>query len=163
MNQLNSVIIEGNITRTPELREPKDGFKVCTIPIAVNRFYRNSKGDGMNEVSYFNVETYGKMAEVCMEKCNKGRGMRVVGRLKQSRWKNSEGKQTSKVSIIAEHIEFKKQTAPVETAADFKAMEEANNASIESELMQEQEDIEQISDESEDKVLEEITEEEVVY
>ena len=42
-------------------------------------------------------------------------------------------------------------------------MEEANNASIESELMQEQEDIEQISDESEDKVLEEITEEEVVY
>ena len=72
MNQLNSVIIEGNITRTPELREPKDGFKVCTIPIAVNRFYRNSKGDGMNEVSYFNVETYGKMAEVCMEKCNKG-------------------------------------------------------------------------------------------
>ena len=37
----------------------------------------------------------------------KGRGVRVVGRLKQSRWVDAEDKNRAKVSIIAEHIEFK--------------------------------------------------------
>ena len=95
MNQLNSLIIEGNVTRVPELREPSKGFKVCTIPLAVNRFYKNRNGEGVNEVSYFNVETYDKMAEICMEKCEKGRGLRVVGRLKQDRWKTNDGKSSS--------------------------------------------------------------------
>ena len=96
MNQLNSLIIEGNVVRTPELKEPKDGFKVCTIPLAVNRFYRNAKGDGVNEVSFFDVETFGKMAEICYKKCGKGRGLRVVGRLRQARWVKSDGHNTRK-------------------------------------------------------------------
>lgn len=134
MNQLNSLIIEGNVTRSPELREPAEGFKVCTIPLAVNRFYRNSKGEGVNEVSYFNVETFGKMAEVCMKNCDKGRGLRVVGRLKQNRWKSSDGKSNSKISIIAEHIEFKKRVSKTEESdADLTAIAAANDASVESE------------------------------
>lgn len=137
MNQLNSLIIEGNVTRDPELREPSPDFKVCTIPLAVNRFYKNNKGEGVNEVSYFDIETYGKMAEVCMKNCDKGRGLRVVGRLKQNRWKTNEGKSASRISIIAEHIEFKKRISKTESEEDLKAIADANEASIESELAME--------------------------
>ena len=136
MNQLNSLIIEGNVTRTPVLREPAEGFKVCNIPLAVNRFYKNAKGEGVNEVSYFDVETYGKMAEVCMKNCDKGRGLRVVGRLKQNRWKSADGKTSSRISIIAEHIEFKKRvTKSEDSETDSNAIAEANCASVEDEIV----------------------------
>ena len=134
MNQLNSLIIEGNVVRAPELREPKDGFKVCTIPLAVNRFYRNAKGDGVNEVSFFDVEAFGKMAEVCYKKCGKGRGLRVVGRLRQARWVKSDGHNTSKISIIAEHIEFKKKVVKQESSEDMQGIADATRAAAEQDV-----------------------------
>lgn len=140
MNQLNSLIIEGNVTKEPEFKETANGYKVCNIPIAVNRFYKNSEDQGVNEVSYFTIETFGKMAEVCHEKCKKGRGIRVVGRIKQNRWTNADGKATSRVSIVAEHVEFKKFLTTEETEAqpaekpDMEAMKEANQAAYSAEI-----------------------------
>lgn len=107
MNALNQIILEGNIVRQPERREfPKIGV-VCTLPLAVNRKYKTKDGEAAEEVSFFDVETFGNLAETCFKWCPKGRGIRVVGRLKQSRWKTEDGKSKSRISIIAEHIEFK--------------------------------------------------------
>ena len=92
MNQLNSIIVEGNVVRKPEILKTTSGFKICKIPIAVNRFYKNQNGEGVNEVSYFDIETYKTLADACEKNCDKGRGMRVVGRLKQNRWKSADGK-----------------------------------------------------------------------
>jgi len=109
MNNLNSVILEGNVTRKPELKETARGFTVCNIPIAVDRSYKNSNGEKVSEVSFFDIETYGKLAEFCATYTDKGRGLRVVGRMKQNRWTDSEGKKASRVTIVAEHIELKPQ------------------------------------------------------
>lgn len=127
MNQLNSVIIEGNVVKTPDFFKTTTGFEGCKIPIAVNRFYKNQNGEGVNEVSFFDIETYKNLAEACKKNCEKGRGMRVVGRLKQNRWKSNDGKTSSRISIIAEHIEFKpKFTKKIESDISFEAMKEAN-------------------------------------
>lgn len=107
MNNLNSTIVEGNAVRKPEIRKTPKGTSICTLPLAVNRYYKNSSGSYEEEVSYFDVESYGKLAEFCASLADKGRGIRVVGRLKQNRWKSSDGKSFSKVYIIAEHLEFK--------------------------------------------------------
>ena len=107
MNQLNSIIIEGNVVRDAVLLEPSEGFKVCKLSIAVNRFYKNKNDQAAEEVSFFDVECFGKSAEYCHKKAVKGRGLRVVGRLKQYSWKDSEGKLQSRVFVIAEHIEYK--------------------------------------------------------
>ena len=146
MNQLNSLIIEGNVTRDPEYKETANGHKICNIPVAVNRFYKNADGEGVNEVSFFNIETFGKMAESCQKNCEKGRGIRVVGRLKQSRWTNSEGKTASRISIIAEHVEFKKRptTEPAGISSEatgiseesLEAMKEANQAAATEEIQE---------------------------
>jgi single-strand DNA-binding protein len=50
-----------------------------------------------------------RLAEVCGEYLKKGRGLRVVGRLKQDHWTDPEGKPRSRVLIVAEHVEFKPQ------------------------------------------------------
>ena len=107
MNQLNSIILEGNLVANAELSEPSKGFKVCKFSLGVNRFTKSLNGESIDEVSFFDVEAYGKLAESCEKNGGKGRGVRVVGRLKQSRWKNNDGKNQSRVYVIAEHIEYK--------------------------------------------------------
>lgn len=126
MNQLNSLIIEGNVVRQPELEEPATGFKVCRFSVAVNRWYKGKNGNGEEEVSYFDVETYGKMAELCAKQLEKGRGVRVVGRLKQNRWEDENKKLKSKVFVIAEHVEFKPKFSSV-VADTNKAEEKKDN------------------------------------
>ena len=106
MNSLNQVIMEGNVCRQPELRQSAAGTNVCVMPIAVNRSYKNAKGEAVDEASYFDITTFGKTAEVCSKYATIGRHVRIVGRLKQDRWKNLEGKSQSKVNIIAEHVEL---------------------------------------------------------
>ena len=108
MNQLNQIIIEGNVVRTAQVKEFSTGKKLCTIPIAVNRLYKSREGNFEKETSFFDVEAWGeKYCDMLGEKAVKGRALRVVGKLKQNRWKTEEGKMESRVSIVADHVEFR--------------------------------------------------------
>ena len=117
MNQLNSIILEGNVVRKAEFSEPSTGFKVCKFPLAVNRKTKTPAGEQKEEVSYFDVETYGQMAENCFKWCDRGQGVRVVGRLKQSRWEENNVKK-SKVYVVAEHVEYKFSKPKDDTAKE---------------------------------------------
>lgn len=108
MNNLNSVLIEGNLTRDPELKYTPKGSAVCSFVLASNRYFKQD-GETQKEVAFFEVTTWSRLAEVCGEYLKKGRGVRVVGRLKQDRWTSPEGQGRSKISIVAEHVEFKPQ------------------------------------------------------
>lgn len=152
MNQLNSLIIEGNVVRAAELSEPTAGFKVCKFPVAVNRWYKNRNGESVSEVSYFDVETYGRMAEICEKQGAKGRGVRVVGRLKQDRWKDSDGKNISKIYVVAEHIEYKPKvisaendTANTNAANDSKPENLVQNAITENSVTSSDIPVEEVS------------------
>ncbi len=130
MNQLNSIILEGNVARKAEFSEPKTGFQVCKFPLAVNRKTKTPEGETKEEVSYFDVETYGEMAESCYKWCDRGQGVRVVGRLKQSRWEENNVKK-SKVYVVAEHVEYK-FSKPKDDASKNQKTEKAPEAAPES-------------------------------
>jgi len=106
MNNLNSILIEGNLVRDPLLKSTTKGTALCTFSLASNRFIKQDSGYE-KEVSFFNVETWSKLAESCYNLGYKGRGVRVVGRLKQDRWTDLDGKNHSRVTIVAEHVEFR--------------------------------------------------------
>ncbi len=108
MNNLNSVLVEGNLVRDPELSYTPKGTAVCKFSVACNRAFKQDD-QLQKEVSYFDVSTWTRLAEVCGEYLKKGRGVRVVGRLKQDRWADTDGKAHSRVLIVAEHVEFKPQ------------------------------------------------------
>jgi single-strand DNA-binding protein len=143
MNNLNSILIEGNIVREPEFRATEKGISFCEFSIAVNRYYKTEDSDiketayydgykaedsvvdgettYFKETSYFSVECWSKLAESVNKLGKKGRGVRVVGRIKQDRWVNADGKLLSKISIVAEHIEFSpNSSARAENNADDK-------------------------------------------
>jgi len=106
MNNLNSVLIEGNMVRDPLTRSTPKGTQVCNFSIASNRYYRQDS-NFEKETGFFDIEAWGKLADACVSKGRKGRGVRVVGRLKQGRWTGEDGKNHSRVSIVAEHVEYR--------------------------------------------------------
>ena len=108
MNNLNSILIEGNLVRDPELSYTTKGTALCKFAVASNRSYKQDQ-EIQKEVSFFDITTWNRLAEVCGEYLKKGRGVRVVGRLKQDRWTDPDGKPHSRVFIIAEHVEFTPQ------------------------------------------------------
>ena len=132
MNNLNSILLEGNLVADPELRYTPKGEAVCSFRVACNRFYKQEE-ELQKEVSYFDVTAWNRQAEVCNEYLTKGRGVRVVGRLKQDRWEDAEGKTRSKVHVVAEHVEFKPKfkndsNEPTEGQEQPKESEEAEDA-----------------------------------
>lgn len=107
MNMLNSLIIEGYATNDIEITKPGTGFPVGKFTVAVNRFYKNRNDENVNETSFFDCECYGVLCDSFYKKITKGKGIRVVGRLKQRHFKDENGKDCSKVVIICEHIELR--------------------------------------------------------
>lgn len=121
MNQLNSLILEGNLSEDPvmsEIAEDKD-LRETSFQIAVKRYYKGQNDGRVEEVSYFDVFTYGVLAESIVNtfRLKKGDGVRVVGRIKQVRYKDAHGMECSKVVVIAEHIEVMRKK-PKENGGD---------------------------------------------
>lgn len=107
MNNLNSVLIEGNLVRDPEKKELENGAKLCTFTVSTHRYF-NQDNEKKSELSFFDIEVWNKTAELCLKTLSKGRGVRVVGRLKQDRWTDKEGRNHYKVKVVGESVEFKR-------------------------------------------------------
>ncbi|MDR2807801.1 MAG: single-stranded DNA-binding protein [Spirochaetaceae bacterium] len=105
MNNLNSVLIEGNVVQEPVYKTSPKGKPLCTFSLASYRYYCYENRT-VTEINFFDIETWSKLAEYCQQG-HKGYGVRVVGRLKQERWNDAGGKTHSKIIIVAEHVEFK--------------------------------------------------------
>jgi single-strand DNA-binding protein len=108
MNDLNSVIIEGNLICDPIMATTSKGMDVCTFSIASKRYYL-VEGKFQEEVSFFNVETSGRITQWCSEELENGRVVRVVGRIKQDRWEDKDGSPRVSVKIVAEQIDFRRR------------------------------------------------------
>lgn len=117
-NNLNQILLEGNLTRDPEFRTTKTGKLVCNFSVASNRYLRQDDGEYSEDVSYFDITAWASLAE-SMREISKGRGVRIIGRLKQDRWE-TDGQKRSRVLIVAEHIVFK----PVMNKKDAPAADE---------------------------------------
>ena len=101
---LNTVNIMGNLTKDPEIKSTPSGKSVCSMSIANNRIY-SKNNQRVTEVSYFDVEVWGPIAENCAKYLKKGSGIIVEGRLKQDRWEK-DGKTQSRVRISANTVHF---------------------------------------------------------
>lgn len=106
MNTINSIILEGRLVRDPVLKVTPNGTEVCNFSLATNRYYM-SNNEKVSETSFFDVETWADTARICSTDGRKGRGVRVVGRLKQDRWKGSDGKNYSRIKVVADNVAFR--------------------------------------------------------
>jgi len=105
MQDLNSVLLEGNITKDAEMKTLPSGNIVGTANIAVGRFYETKDGTIHKSVSFFIVESWNENAVPLMD-LGKGSRIKVIGEMKQDRWENDEGEARSMVKVKAERIEL---------------------------------------------------------
>lgn len=107
-NDINKVVLVGNLVRNCEGKDfsyTQSGTCVARVSIAVNRSYVQN-GQKTDNVSYFDITIFGKMAEALKPYLQKGKKVCVSGYLKQDRWTDQQGNNRSRVGIIAEDIQL---------------------------------------------------------
>jgi single-strand DNA-binding protein len=108
MANINRVVLVGNLTRDPELRNTPSGMSVCSLRIAVNtRRKDNATGQWTEKPNYFDVTVWGAQGENCATYLSKGRPVAVEGRLDWREWEAKDGSgKRQKVQIIANSVQF---------------------------------------------------------
>ena len=108
MASFNKVILMGNLTRDPELRYTPKGTAIAKIGMAVNRIWTNEAGEKKEEVTFVDVDVFGRTAENVGQYMRKGRPILVEGRLKLDQWddKQTGAKEEQARSVVAETVQF---------------------------------------------------------
>ena len=107
MANFNRVILAGNLTRDPELRYTPKGTAIARLGMAINRNWKSETGETKEEVTFVDIDAWGRQAEVIAQYVKKGRPLLVEGRLKLDQWedKNTHQKQ-SKLRVVLESFSF---------------------------------------------------------
>lgn len=103
---MNITCIVGNLTRDPELKATRGGTSVCTLGVAVNERVKGSDGSYTERANFFDVDTFGSLADNCARYLTRGRQVAVTGRLRYESWETQEGQKRSKVKIVASFVDF---------------------------------------------------------
>ncbi len=119
MASLNRVVLIGNLTRDPEMRSTPSGASVSNFGLAVNRRWTNRQGERVDQVDYFNIVVWAKLAELCTDYLSKGSPVAVEGRVQSRSWETDDGQKRSKVDVVAENVQFLGRTTAKEKIDDF--------------------------------------------
>ena len=104
---INKVMVYGNLTRDPEVRQLPSGTNVANLGIATNRYYNNQEGQRVEEVEYHNIVLFGRLADLAQQYLNRGGGVYIEGRLRTSSWDDKEtGQKRYRTEIIGEQMQF---------------------------------------------------------
>lgn len=107
MPSFNKVILAGNLTRDPELRYTPKGTAVAKIGLAINRSWRDESGQQKEEVTFVDVDAFGKQAETIGQYLKKGRPILVEGRLRLDQWDDKQtGQKRSRLGVVMEAFQF---------------------------------------------------------
>lgn len=101
----NQVILMGNLTRDPELRNTPNGQSVCAFSLALNRSYKGADGNWTEATDFIDVVAWGPLGERVAQYLSKGRPCLVNGRLQSRSWEQ-EGQKRSKVEVVAQDVTF---------------------------------------------------------
>ena len=101
---LNKVMIIGHLGRDPEMRYTPSGKPVTTFTVATSRTWNSTDGERHMETEWFNIVTWGNLAEICKQYLAKGQQVYIEGRLQTRRWEDSEGTKHTSIEIVANEM-----------------------------------------------------------
>src|SRR6185295_498198 len=107
MASFNKVILVGNLTRDPELRYTPKGMAIAKCGLAVNRVWTTETGEKKEEVTFVDVDIFGRTAENVGQYMRKGSPILIEGRLRLDQWDDKQtGQKRSKLGVVAEIVQF---------------------------------------------------------
>jgi single-strand DNA-binding protein len=107
MANFNKVILAGNLTRDPELRYTPKGTAIAKFGLAINRTWKNEAGETKEEVTFVDIDAFGKSAELIGQYFKKGRPILMEGRLRLDTWDDKQTNQKrSKLGVVLDSFQF---------------------------------------------------------
>ena len=103
---VNVVVVTGNLTRDPELRALGSGTSLCKLRLAVNGRRKDNQGQWHDKPNYFDVTLWGARGEAAAEHLAKGSPVAVEGRLDWREWEVEGAGKRQTVEIVAEGVQF---------------------------------------------------------
>ena len=101
MRSVNKVILVGNLTRDPELKQTTGGQSIVTFGLATNREWVTNDKEKKSLAEYHNIAAWGTLAEICGQYLKKGKLVYIEGYLKTRSWDNPEGVKIFRTEIVA--------------------------------------------------------------
>lgn len=119
MASFNKVILAGNLTRDPELRYTPKGTAIAKLGLAINRSYTTESGEKREEVTFVDVDAFGRQAENIGKFFRKGRPILIEGRLKLDQWEDKTTHQKkSRLGVVLDSFSFLDSKGGESAAAD---------------------------------------------
>jgi single-strand DNA-binding protein len=107
MNSFNKVLLMGNLTRDPLVKQLPGNGLVAEFGIAASRRYRTAAGEDREETAFVDCSAFGRLAEVISQFCRKGKPLFIEGRLKYDSWDDKQsGARRGKLSVVVENFQF---------------------------------------------------------
>jgi single-strand DNA-binding protein len=103
---VNRVVLTGNLTADPELREFAGGNSLCRLRLACNTRRRQPDGTWGEKPNYFDVVVWGQQGQSAQRFLRKGSAVAVDGRLEWREWTANSGEKRQGVEIVAESLQF---------------------------------------------------------
>lgn len=103
---INRVMVAGHLTRDPQVRFLPSEQAVANFGLAVNRKYKGNDGQMKEEVTFIDIEAWGRTAELVGQYLTKGRACFIEGRLKFDSWDDKDGQKKSKLKVVADNVQF---------------------------------------------------------
>lgn len=107
---INTIIIAGRLTQSPEIKALPSGQNVCNFTIAVNAVYTKD-GERKESTEFVNVVLFGKQAENTAKYLSKGDQALVEGKL-QTRNYEKDGVKHYRTEVIGKSIQFGAKREP---------------------------------------------------
>ena len=103
---MNNVVMNGRLGKKPEVRTLTSGSTVANFSIANNEVFKNKAGEKVETVDWFDVEVWGRNAEIAEKYLKKGSQISLAGRLKTSSWEDKDGNKRSKCFIKVSQLQM---------------------------------------------------------
>ncbi len=101
---LNKVLIIGALGSEPEMRYTPGGKPVTSFSVAVSRGWRTSEGERKEATEWFNVVSWGNLAEICNQHLRKGSQVYIEGRLQTRSWDDASGIKHFRTELVANEM-----------------------------------------------------------
>jgi single-strand DNA-binding protein len=105
MASFNKVILVGNMTTDPELKQTTAGISVCSFSIAVNRRFAKTE-QGQQNVDFINIVTWRQQAEFVSRYFKKGNPILICGQLQTRTWSDNQGQKRYATEVVADEVSF---------------------------------------------------------
>lgn len=101
---MNTVILTGRLTADPEVRKTQGGETVCKFRLAVNRDFKNAKGE--READFVGIVAWRQLGDLCAKYLQKGDRCGIRGRIQTGSYQGNDGVKRYTTDVVADALEF---------------------------------------------------------